>query len=195
MAPSGKSYIEQRKLQLPRSVSVLSLARGNLTSKNAKENVLINEHGRLTIAGDAGNVEWEGVSKFGSTALYFLLPLNDIDASQQERVYLNSRIEFYDVEDNGKAELFVVRNEELGGGALGRYKRFTKGNLEILSWNGISLAPVFTIRPVQGWISDFAIADFDGDKKDELIISIVGKTNLFFNTNKQLSNIISYELE
>ena len=195
MAPSGKSYIEQRKLQLPRSVSVLSLAIGNLTSKDAKENVLINEHGRLTIAGDAGNVEWEGVSKFGSTALYFLLPLNDIDASQQERVYLNSRIEFYDVEDNGKAELFVVRNEELGGGALGRYKRFTKGNLEILSWNGISLAPVFEIRPVQGWISDFAIADFDGDNKDELIISIVGKTNLFFNTNKQLSNIISYELE
>ena len=195
MAPAGNSYSEQRRLQLPRGVSVLSLAEGSLTSKDAKEHVLINENGRLTIAGGTGSIEWEGTSKFGGTAHYFLLPLNDTDSSYQERIYLNPRIKFYDIEKSGKTQVFAIRNEEIGGGALGRYKRFSKGNLEILSWNGIALSPLFKIRPVQGWISDFAIADFDGDGKDELIISIVGKTKILLNTKQVLSNIISYELE
>ena len=195
MNASGSQYIELRKLQLPRSASVLSLAKGSVTSDDAWESVLINEHGRLTIAGDAGSIEWEGSAKFGGTLHHFLLPRNDTDASYTERVYLNPRIKFYNIDHDDKSEVFAVHNEELGGGSFGRYKRFTRGNLEILSWNGISLASVFKIRPVQGWISDFVIADIDSDGVDVLVISIVGKTKLLINTKKQLSNIISYKLE
>jgi len=195
MTASNNRYTEERKLQLPRSTSVLSLAQGSLTSDSAKEKVLINEHGRLTIADDTGSIEWEGNKKFGGTAHHFLLERNDIDATYTDRVYLNSRIKFYNIDDDDKSEVFAVRNEELGGGAMGQYKRFTRGNLEILSWNGIALAPVFKIRPVQGWISDFAIADFDGDGVDELIVSVVGKTKLILNLQKKTSNIISYKLE
>jgi len=100
------------------------------------------------------------------------------------------------VDDDGKREVFVVRNEELGGGVLGRYKQFTKGDLEILTWNGIALAPVSTTRSVQGWISDFAIADIDGDDVDELIVSVVGpKNRLSILSKDQSSSIISYKLK
>jgi hypothetical protein len=88
-----------------------------------------------------------------------------------------------------------VKNEEVGGGTLGKYKRFTKGSLEILSWDGIALAPVFKTRSVQGWISDFVIADIDGDSIDELIVSVVGRSKLLINVADQTSNIISYKLE
>jgi len=196
MTASGSRYIEQSKLQLPRNASVLSLAKGLVASDDAGESVLINEHGRLTVVGDTGSIEWEGSStKFGGTSHYFLLTRNDTDASYTPRVYIHPRIKFYNIDDEGKSEVFAVRNEELGGGAFGRYKRFTRGNLEILSWNGIALAPVFKIRPIQGWITDFAIADIDGDGVDELVISTAGKTKLLINTKKQLSNIISYKLE
>ncbi len=195
MKASGNHYVEHRKLQLPRSASALSVAKGVVTSDDADEYVLINEHGRLIIASGTGRIEWEGSEKFGGTAHYFLLSRNDTDASYTEQLYINPRIKFYNIDDKGKVEVFTVRNEELGGGAFGRYKRFTRGNLEILSWNGVALAPVFKIRPVQGWISDFAIADFDGDGVDELIISIVGKTKFLINKKRQVSNIISYNLE
>ena len=195
MLPSGSHYDTDRKLIMPRSASVLSLAMGSVTSKDAKEYVLINEHSHLNVVNDAGSIEWEGNNKFGGTGHYVLLPRNDIDASFQERIYFNPRIQFYDIGDDGKIEVFVVKNEEVGGGILGKYKRFTKGSLEILSWDGIALAPAFKTRPVQGWISDFAIADIDGDSIDELIVSVVGKTKLLINVAHQTSNIISYKLE
>ena len=195
MTASGKQYVTDQKLRLPRSASVLSLAKGSVTAKDAVEYVLINEHGRLTVVSDTGNIDWEGNKKFGGTAHYFLLPLEDTDASYQERIYLNPRILFYDIGDDGKLEVLALRNEEVGGGALGRYKRFTKGSLEILSWDGISLAPVSKTRSIQGWISDFAIADIDGDGKDELVVCVVGKSKFAIGKKGQSSNIISYKLE
>ena len=91
--------------------------------------------------------------------------------------------------------MIAVKNEEVGGGTLGKYKRFTKGSLEILTWDGISLSPAFKTSSVQGWISDFVIADIDGDSIDELIVSVVGKSKLLINVAGQTSNIISYKLE
>ena len=195
MLPSGNQYDKERKLIMPDSASVLSLAMGPVTSKDAKESVLINEHSHLNVLNDAGSIEWEGNSKFGGTAHYVLLARDDIDASFQERMYFNPRIQFYDIGDDGKPEVFVVKNEEVGGGTLGKYKRFKKGSLEILSWDGISLAPAFKTKSVQGWISDFVIADIDGDSVDELIVSVVGKSKLLINLADQTSNIISYKLE
>jgi TolB-like protein len=195
MKAAGKGYVRDEKLRMPRSASVLSLAKGPVTAKDASEYVLINEHGRLILAMDNGKIDWEGNKKFGGTAHYFLLPRNDTDASYQERVYFNPRILFFDVGDDGAKEIFVVRNEELGGGAFGRYKRFTKGSLEILSWNGMALAPVAKTRSVQGWISDFAIADMDGDGRVELLVSVVAKSKFALGKKGLSSNIISYELE
>ncbi len=195
MTASGRQYVTDQKLRLPRSASVLSLAKGTVITEDAVQFVLINENRRLNVVSDTGKIDWEGYGHFGGTAHYFLLPREDTDASYQERIYLNPRILFYDIEDDGKLEVLAVRNEEVGGGTLGRYKRFKKGSLEILSWNGIALAPVSKTRSVQGWISDFAIADIDGDGKDELVVCVVGKSKFLTGAKGVSSNIISYKLE
>jgi len=195
MTASGSRYSEQSRIRLPSNVSVLALARGEVTSSGVKEYVFINEHGTLVVAGSSGSVEWKSNSQFGGSTNYYLLPRSDPDAAYTERAYLNPGVKLYDLEDNNRPEVFAVRNEEFGGGAFGRYKRFTEGHLEILSWNGITLASVFKTQPVQGWISDFVIADFNSDGRDELIISIVGRTNIFGIKKQQISNIISYKLK
>ena len=91
--------------------------------------------------------------------------------------------------------ILAVKNNEHGGGALGRYKRFKNGNIQVLSWNGISLAPVFATTDHQSWISDFAIADLDGNGKENLIVSVVTQTGMAILTRNQISNIIAYDLE
>ncbi len=195
MMASGKGYAPEKKLRMPPNTSVLSLARGPVTAEDKAEYVLINEHGRLTLLSDTGSIDWEGNQKFGGTEHFFLLPRKDTDGSYQEMVYLNPRVRFYDIGKDEKQEVLAIRNEEFGGGNLGRYKRFTRGSLEILSWNGIALAPLFKTGSVQGWISDFAIADLDGDGTEELVLSVVGKSKIALVGGARTSNIISYQLK
>ena len=117
------------------------------------------------------------------------------DASYQDRAYFNPRVKFSPVGQDKKDKAFIVSNSEVGGGSLGRIKRFKEGRIEIMSWNGIALAPVFQTISFPGWISDFDIADIDNDGINELVISVVGRTKLAILSKDKTSNIISYKLE
>jgi TolB-like protein len=194
MMAQGNTYTEGNRIQVPRYTSVLSLARGPVTAPDADEYVMINEHGRLVVADNAGHRDSESTEKYGLTAHYWLLPRNDTDASFQERLYLHPRIKFYDIGSDGKQEVLVVKNNEFGGGTLGRYKRFKDAHIEMLAWNGIAMAPVFQTASVQGWISDYAITDMDGDGVNELIVSVVSQSKRSFLSKPSASNIISYKL-
>ena len=195
MMAAGNTYKKEKRIRMPRNTSVLSFARGPVTSPDADEYVMINEHSRLVVANDSGSTEWKSTEKYGLTGHFWLMPRNDTDASFQERLYLNPRIKFYDIGSDGKQEVFVVKNNELGGGALGQYRRFTDGQIQVLSWNGISMAQVFQTTAVQGWISDFAITDMDGDGVDELVVSVVTQSQYSILSKASGSNIISYKLE
>jgi TolB-like protein len=194
MMAQGNTYTEGKRIQVPRNTSVLSLARGPVTGADADEYVMINEHGRLVVANNNGRMDSESTERYGLTAHYWFMPRNDVDASFQERLYLHPRIKFYDIGSDGKQEVLVVKNNEYGGGTLGRYKRFKDAHIEMLAWNGIAMAPVFQTAAVQGWISDYTIADMDGDGVDELIVSVVTQSKLSILSKPSASNIISYKL-
>jgi TolB-like protein len=196
MQAQGSTYTRQKQIRLPRDTSVLSLAKGPVTSDTADEYVMTNRFGRLVVANDSGSTEWESTEKFGNTAHVWLMPKNETDASFRERIHIHPRMQFYDMDNDDNPELLAVKNNELGGGVVGRYKRFKNGSIQVLSWNGIALAPVFTTTSLQGWISDFAIVDIDGDGGDDLIVSVVNQTQMAILLAKdKTSSIISYRLE
>jgi len=188
-------YSRQKTVRFPRNTSVLSLAKGPITSDTADEYVMTNRFGRLVVTNDSGSTEWESTEKYGGTPHVWLMPKNDTDASYRERVYIHPRMALHDINADDTPEVLAVQNNEFGGGAIGRYKRFKNGALKALSWNGIALAPVFQTTALQGWISDFAIADITGDGKKELVVSVVTQTKLAILSKDKSSSIISYELQ
>jgi len=48
---------------------------------------------------------------------------------------------------------------------------------------------------LQGWISDFALADIDGDGSDELLVSVVDRAKFVLLSKDTASNIISFKLK
>ncbi|MBU0973489.1 MAG: CsgG/HfaB family protein, partial [Proteobacteria bacterium] len=102
MMASGNAYTREKRIRMPRYTSVLSIARGPVTSETANEYVMINEHGRLIVANDSGSTDWESSEKYGSTGHFWLLPRKDVDASFQEMSYLHPRIKFQDIGSDGK---------------------------------------------------------------------------------------------
>ena len=194
MAPDGEGYREENRLRMPRNVSVLSMDKGKTVKDGNSQYAMINIFGRLILADEKGSKEWESTEKYGLTGNFWLMPKNDTDASYRERVYLHPRVVFYDVDGDGLNELIAVKNNEFGGGALGRYKRFKDGHIEMLRWNGVAMAPVFRTGDMQGWISDYAIVDIDGDGEKELLVSAVTLTKMAILSKDKASNIISYKL-
>jgi hypothetical protein len=156
---------------------------------------MINRFGRLVVVDDGGSVEWESTVKYGGTAHVWLMSKDDPDTSYRDRVYIHPRIQFYDMTGDEAPEILIVQNNTLGGDALGRYKRFKNGTIQVMSWNGIALAPIFETHELQGWISDFAVADINQDGRNELIVSVVTQTKLEILSKNKRSSIISYELD
>jgi len=194
MMPANDAYEEGKRLRLPRGTSVLSLARGPVSSQDERQYLSINTHNRLVLINDTGSAEWESTEKYGKTNNYWFLDTQVADQSNRERAYYNPRILFHPVGEDDAVKAFIVKNTEVGGGVLGRIKRFKEGNLQILGWNGIALATEFQTAMLQGWISDFALADIDGDGSDELLISVVDRPRLALLSRDTASNIISFEL-
>ena len=195
MSPENDAYREEKAIRVPRGTSVLSLAWGPVREQSEDEFLSINQHHRLVLINDAGSNEWESTEKYGKTSNYWFSGPPGADNSYREREYYNPRIKFYPVGEEQKKKAFLITNNELGGGAIGRIKRFKEGRVEIMSWNGISLVPVFQTVPLQGWVSDFDIADIDNDGIKELVISVVTRSKVAILSKDKASNIISYELK
>ncbi|WP_035236873.1 FG-GAP-like repeat-containing protein [Desulfobacter vibrioformis] len=195
MSPTNDTYREEKAIRMPRGTSVLSLARGPVREGNADEFLSINQHHRLVLINEAGSNEWESTEKYGKTNNYWFSGAQGADDSYREREYFNPRIKFHPVGEEQKKKVFIITNNELGGGAIGRIKRFKEGRVEIMSWNGIALAPVFQTVPLQGWVSDFNIADIDNDGIEEMVISVVTRSKIAILADDKTSNIISYKLK
>ncbi len=195
MSAEGSTYSEGKRLRMPRNTSVLSLAKGIVRDETAEEFLTINLHNRLVAVTDSGSMAWESAHKYGGTNNYWQLPRAGTDETMRERVYFHPRIKFSNIGEDEKSKAVVVKNTEIGGGTFGRYKKFKDCYLELMEWNGIAMAPVFQTVPNQGWISDFDIADIDGDGEQELIVSVISRTKMSILSQDKSSNIISYKLK
>ncbi|NWH04575.1 FG-GAP-like repeat-containing protein [Desulfobacter latus] len=195
MSPANNTYREEKAIRVPRGTSVLSLARGPVRENSGDEFLSINQHHRLVLINDTGSDEWESTEKYGKTNNYWITGDQAADRTVRDRAYFNPRIKFHSVGEDRKKKVFLIKNSEFGAGSLGRIKRFKEGRVDVMSWNGIALAPVFQTVPLQGWVSDFDIADIDNDGIEELLISVVTRSKIAILAKDKTSNIISYELK
>lgn len=195
MSPANDTYREEKAIRMPRGTSVLALARGPVRKDSGDEFLSINQNHRLVLISDTGSDEWESTEQYGKTNNYWFTGAQGGDITFRDREYFNPRIKFHPVGEDQKEKVFVITNNELGGGAIGRIKRFKEGRVDVMSWNGISLAPVFQTVPLQGWVSDFDVADIDNDGIEELVISVVTRSKIAILAKDQTSNIISYKLK
>ncbi len=53
MQADGTGYARQKEIRLPRNTSVLSLAKGPVTTESGDEYVMINRFGRLVVTNDS----------------------------------------------------------------------------------------------------------------------------------------------
>lgn len=189
---SSKAVYEPEKVILPRRrANLLGLAFGDIINNGINTAVAYDSYDNIKLINIRGTAIWTGSEHFGGSTQYFSLPVTE--SGLENRQYFPMRMIITDLEGDGKNELIVSKNHEITGSLLKTFRKYTHGQIESLSWDGLGLWSTWQTRKISGHIRDFAIGDFDNDGKNELIALIILKEGRIIGKTSQ-STIIVYEL-
>lgn len=178
---TDKGYVPSNTLTVPPGTdSVYSLG---LSEDTQGAFYALYADNRLRIFDKNMDIAWESDSRFGGGVGY--LSMNDPnDRDLTNRLYLEPRLVFMDLDRDGINELITVQNDELSNHLFSKFKYFKKGRIVFLKNGGLAWHPVFETENITGYISDFCIADTDNDGQPELIFAVVKKGKRLFSENK-----------
>jgi TolB-like protein len=191
LAWQGADYESTDKVLAAGNANLLSLAYGDLMNNGTSAIVAYNESGNLQVMDFSGDVRWRSGDRFGGRNLEYLIP-------QQESMdfpvvfYYNVRIAIADLDKDGRNEVITTQNHEVAGDLLKRFRKFSKGMLVGLGWDGNGLVRQWFKREVSGQLDDFAIGDFDNDGTDEIVVAVILKQGASVASDPK-STLIAYE--
>jgi hypothetical protein len=169
--------------KVPRSINVFGVGIGTFAAGEADNLVAFSESRYLQLLNRQGKTLWSSPEHFGGCAA--LIQKGDInDMSKEGMRYLPARIEVLDVDKDGVDEVVVMRNQEISGSVLERTRLFKNGRMEVLKADALGLTPHWFTRNLAKFISDFALADLDGDGRPEIVAAVVQKTDTALGTGQ-----------
>jgi hypothetical protein len=188
----NRDYVPGDEIKTPRQKNLLGLAVGDVLNDGKETAVAFKPNDKLQVIDSEGKSVWEGNDTLGGSMQYYNGPKDD-RGQVENRIYLPMRLIVRKDATSKESEVIVVKNDELTNRKI-EYRQFTDGRIESYKWNGIGLVPRWQTRKLSGFISDFAIGDFDNDGQDELIAAVILKEGRVILITEPKSTIVAYEL-
>jgi TolB-like protein len=191
MVWENSEYVPANKIMHDRRTNVMGFAYGNAMNEDVDVAVAYDNLDYLQIFSTTGKERWKDGEHSGGGGEYFVV-FEGSAAEVTDKAYYPARILIRDITEDGKNEVITVKNHRFS--ELLSYRKFTHGEIEIRSWNGIGLSVLWRTRKMKGYFSDFAIGDFDNDGNEELVATLVVQPGLIAMTSPR-SKVIAYELK
>ena len=172
---SGDTYDCAEKLPVPRQLSLFGTTVGSVRSRDGKDIVVYNSSGVVEILDGSGNEEWASSEEYGGSVTT-IERKSKIDPREKETIYLPLRLRLHDLNGDGRQEIFVIRNDISSGRTFKNVRIFKNGRMEILAWDQLGMRSIWHTRNLSKLISDFDLADLDGDGTPEVITAVVQET-------------------
>lgn len=183
---TGKAYQSGRRFPLPSDTTIYRFSRGDILNDGRIRAIAYSAEDELRIYDPAGSPQWAGKETLGGNPL-FLETASSIEARAKERTYLTQRFIVADLNGDGKVEVVTVHNRDAARGFIERFRQYTRGQVVVLSWNKVNMKQVWTGEEISGYISDFSLADLNGDGRLEAVYAMVTSTGI---TQVKSSNIV-----
>jgi TolB-like protein len=193
LAWKGSDYDVVDQVLASGRANLLGFAYGDVMNDGDPISVAYDTEEKLRIMRPSGEVVWQGADHFGGRNTHFLLPVVAFGEEEQKFFY-NTRIVLADLNRDGKKEVITLQNQELAGRLFEQFRKFQKGQIVGLAWDGLGLADLWRTREVTGQLDDFAIGDFDNDGADEIVATVIISQGSIVGTTPK-SAVIAYELK
>ena len=192
--------VQDKPLNLPKGVDVFRFAVARLSGSEKEHLIVVNERERLVILTRGGQELWKSREYFGGTMNYLAESYNmtdsDFSATDEgpKRYYLPSRILIEDLNHDDQPEIIISRNEQTSVSSwMSRWRAFDRGAIHSLSYDQMTVRENWRSRRLPGVLSDYQVADFDNNGRDDLVAAVVmdyGEGGL----SGARSAIVAYEL-
>ena len=192
----GGKYVPVERMKLPKNTNIYDFTFGDALNNGTHHLVKFDSGSILRLFDPKKDEIWRSKGRYGGSTVYVEYP-DETAASigeykEMDRVYLPQRILVIDVDQDGKNEVVVIKNEEVSGRHIRRFRYFSGGLVEGLIWDQMGLRRLWMTREFSGPIHDIAIADMDNDQQDELVMSVSSAGSMV--VKKQRSYIVMLEI-
>jgi TolB-like protein len=188
------SYRRETSLRVPKKgFSILSMTSGTGINKDETAFLYTNQLGQLIIFSDTGRVDWASDKGYGGSRQFYELPQIGSD-NQKSFVFLQPKNILYDMDSDGKPELFVIKNTEASDHLFQNTKVFKKGSIEIFNFNEMGISYENAPKKFPGPVTNIDIGDYDNDGKMELLVTVQKKGNAVILKNTK-SLLVAYDLD
>ena len=154
-----------------RDANVLGLAVGDIIEGQKETVVAYDSRDHIRVIDAGGKDLYRTPDIFGGSTLYYVG--DRIEMGETERpVYFTMRIVPLKDKD-GKTRILAVKNHDVAGLKLEKFRDFNESQLMAFYWDGMGLAQDWRTRKLTGCIRDFAVGDFNNDGKTELVAAVV----------------------
>jgi hypothetical protein len=168
---SGR-YEPEVPIAVPLALNVLGLALADVTDSRRESIVAFDREDRVRLFDPSGKEEWKSAEKYGGSTLSF--SGDRTDTGEVDRpIYLPMRLVPLKSEKDGKARVVAIKNHDIAGMHLDRFRSFSESQIMSFFWDGLGLAAEWKTRKFTGCIRDFAVGDFDNDGADELVAALI----------------------
>ncbi len=168
---SGR-YEPETPVNVGVSLNVLGLAIADVMDGRKETVVAYDRDDRIRVFEPSGKEEWKSAEKYGGSTLFYGGDRTD-QGDVENPIYLPMRLIPMKQDKDGKIKIIAVKNHDVAGGHLERFRSFDGSQIMSFFWDGLGLAAEWKTRKITGCIRDFAIGDFDNDGADELVAAVI----------------------
>ena len=191
---SNGRYEPLERQNLPKHMNIYGFTYGDVLNNGQEMIVAFTRNDHVRILEKNGSEKWKSREPYGGGATYLEFPSGSSigDVKEMDRIYLPQRIHIADLDKDGKNEIIIVKNQDAARRLLSRLRIFKSGHIECLTWSTLGLKLKCKTQEISRYISDYTIADLNNDGQDELVFSVVAKTDTLLGDAK--SFIVSWTI-
>ena len=168
---SGQYEPDVDVLENNRDANVLGLTVSGIIQGQRETLLAYDSRNHIRVLDAGGKELYKTPDIFGGSTLYY--EGNSTDSGETTRpVYFPMRLLSLEDKD-GKTRILVVKNHDVTGMKLEKFRDFNESQVMAFFWDGLGLTQDWRTRKLTGGIRDFAVGDFNNDGKTELVAAVV----------------------
>lgn len=165
-------YEPETPVTVSTAVNVLGLTIGQIVKGQRETIAAYDPSDRIRVFDEAGKEASKSAGVYGGSTLYTLGNI-EYEGQTERPIYLPMRLMALKPDKDGKSQVLVVRNFDIGDRKIEQFRSFNEAQIIGFGWDGLGLQPEWRTRKMTGCIRDFALGDFDNDGQLEMVCAII----------------------